>query len=176
MAIRMRTLTILAIFFAALIGSSAVSAQPGRLSDPLRDEVSPKVRDTLTKMRIEDEKKDFAEMLKRGEDAVKLASDLDEQVATNGRLTENEMSKVADVEKLVKKIRSDLGGRDDDEGEDDGEAKPPSDAKDAVRALKRAAVSLYAELKNASRFTVSGTAIQTTNAILKVARFLRISN
>ena len=164
----------LIIFVAA--ATSDVNAQRWGFPDPMRDEPPPKsLLESMEKMRIEDAKKDHAEMLKRSEEAMKLAADLEQQMAINAKLTEAEREKLAEVEKLVKKIRSDLGGRDGDSDEDD-ESETPSTVEDAVGALKRSAASLYDELKNGSRFTVSVPAIQKTNSILKVTRFLRFAN
>ena len=169
--------TLLFLFFAG--GAASAQAQRWGLPDPMRDEPPPKsIRESLEKMRIEGAKKDYAEMLKRSEDAVKLATDLEGQMAKNGRLTETELEKVTEVEKLVKKIRGDLGARDGDDLTDelDDENAAPATTREAVETLRRSAVSLCDELKNTSRFTVSGPAIQTTNALLKVTRFLRFAN
>ncbi len=80
-------------------------------------------------------------------------------------------ARVANIEKLAKRIREDLGG--DDDGEDDGQRKGLSPA-DAVKSL-RATVSLFEQLKRTSRFSISATAIESTNALLKITRFLRIT-
>lgn len=134
------------------------------------------LRETLYRLKVEESKKQYGEMLKRGEEAVKLAADLDRRLEENGRLTTAEYTKVAEVEKLVKKIRSELGGSDDDGEDDTDEAGQPSTTKDAVKRLRSAADALYENLKKTSRFTISATAIETTNAILRVARFLRVAN
>lgn len=134
------------------------------------------LRETLYKMRVEQAKKEYDEMLKRGEDAVKLAEDLDRLLEQNGRLTPAEFAKVSEVEKLVKKIRSGLGGSDDEADDQPDDVETPATTKDAVKRLRSAADFLYQDLKKTTRFTISATAIETTNAILKVARFLRLAN
>ncbi len=134
------------------------------------------LRETLYKMQVEQAKKEYEEMLKRGEDAVKLAEDLDRLLEQNGRLTPAEFAKVSEVEKLVKKIRSELGGTDDDAEDQTDDTEDPVTTKDAVKRLRSAADALYENLKKTTRFTISATAIETTNAILKVARFLRLAN
>ena len=80
------------------------------------------------------------------------------------------------VEKRVKKIRSELGGSDDEGDDQTDEVEKSATTKDAVTRLRSAAASLYDDLKRTTRFTISATAIETTNAILKVARFLRLAN
>ncbi len=173
----MKLLLSFSIFiFLVAAGASDAHAQRWGFPDPMRDEPPPRsLLESMEKMRIEDAKKEHAEMLKRSEEAMKLAADLEQQMAANGKLSETEREKLAEVEKLIKKIRSDLGARDGDPDEDD-ESETPSTVEDAVGSLKRSSASLYDELKNSSRFTVSVPAIQKTNSILKVTRFLRFAN
>lgn len=130
-------------------------------------------KETLEKMRIEKDKKEFGEMIERGEVALKLSEELEMAYAQNGRLSDREMVKLAEVEKLVKKIRSELGGDDDDEGEEDTTDRAPLARAEAVKTFRSTTVRLFDELKKTSRFTISAAAIQTSNAVLKLARFLK---
>lgn len=131
------------------------------------------VLETREKMRIEKEKKDFDEMMQRGEEVIKLAERVERSFTANGRLSDVDLANVESVEKNVKKIREDLGGDDDDERfEQVLGGKRPSVA-DAVASLKASTADLLSELKKSSRFTVSAAAIQSSNAVLKIAKFLR---
>ena len=47
---------------------------------------------------------------------------------------------------------------------------------EAVKSLRAMTVSMYDELKKTSRFTISAAAIESTNALLRITRFLRITN
>lgn len=152
---------------------SSIFAKPGE-----KDDDQPKsLKETLEKMRIEKEKKEHHEMIERGEEALKISEQLEKAFASNGRLTEKEIAKLADVEKIVKKIRSELGGDDDDESKDSPQSKSKSMLpSDAIKALRSTTVTLFDELKKTTRFTVSAAAIKTSNAVIMLARFLRISN
>ena len=133
------------------------------------------IKESLEKMRIEKEKKDFERMIERGEEALKITEELEVSFERKGRLTEKEKAKLAAVEKLAKKIRSDLGGGDDR----DEEARPHGDSLsfiDAIRSLRSSTQDLFGELKKSTRFTVSAAAIQSSNAVLRLARFLRIAH
>ncbi len=137
------------------------------------------LREMLIKMRIEKDKKEFDEMLSRGEEAMKISEELEKAYAQNGRLNQNEISKLETVEKLVKKIRSDLGG--DDDGSDKRsklnlQKTRPIAQGEAVKTFRSTTAKLFDELKQTTRFTVSAAAIQSSNAVLRLARFLRISN
>ena len=157
---------------------SSVILKPGEEDD---DDKPKSFKETMVKLRIEKEKKEYDEMLTRGETALKLSEELERAYAENGRLTSNEVAKLETVEKLVKKIRSELGG--DDEG-DDKEANGSNEnaapekrlsPADAIKSFRETTVRLFDELKKTTRFTVSAAAIQTSNAVLKLTRFLRIS-
>ena len=129
-------------------------------------------------MQIEREKKDFQEMLDRGEEAAKLSDQVERAFATRGTLTDEDKQKIDSVEKLVKKIRGELGGSDDDDSDDDAQKtdKPPTDVVSGVKYLRDSTANLLDQLKQTTRFTISAAAIQSSNSVLKVARFLRFGN
>lgn len=164
----------------ALLGNTYSIAQSadnqGSILVKSNDEDRPKsIKESLYKMRIAQEKKEYQEMLDRGDEALKLAEDLESAVERSGKLTERDMVKIASVEKLVKKIRSELGGDDediDDAGPDRNLRLSPVEA---VKSLKSTTISLTNELKKTSRFTISAAAIQSTNAVLRIVRIVRFS-
>lgn len=166
------------------LGSSAASAQnaDNRTAPPgqgREEEWHPKpVRERLKEMQIERDKKEHEEMLERGDKALALSKELEESLATRARLDSEDLGKLEDLEKLVKKIRKDLGG--DDDG---GEAKPDNesaqsdnngDVVSGFRSLQKATVRLVDELQKTTRFTISAAAIQSSNSVLRIVRFLRL--
>lgn len=114
-------------------------------------------------------------MLDRGDQALKLTEELETSVTRTGKLTRKELEKVASVEKLVKKIRSELGGGDDKDKETSNEHQSIS-AIDAVKKLRGATVELIEQLKKTSRFSISAAAIHSSNAVLRFARFIRLTD
>ncbi len=175
--------TLMAVFIIAL-GCVGVHAQGQGADDKSLfsrndpDEFMSKgLRETREKMRIEKEKKDHDEMLQRGEEVRRLSERVQRSFTQNGRLSDTDIAALENVEKSVKKIRDELGGSDDDEKIDEvmGPDKTPGLA-DAVDKLKTAATELVDDLKKTTRFTISATAIHTSNTVLTVARFLRIKN
>lgn len=149
------------------------------LPKPSNDDDRPKsFKETLERLRIDREKKEYQEMLDRGTEVLKITEELEKAVDQNGRLSETEFAKVASVEKLVKKIRGELGG---DDEEDDKEIRADAQKsrlspKEAIRSLHSATVALIDELKKTTRFSISAAAIQSSNAVLRVAKFLRFTN
>ena len=165
-------------FLFAFCASIAAFAQLGAdLRDPYerrRSEDIPKnVRETRDRMRIDKEKKDYDEMLERGEDAVKLTERIARSFQANGRLADTDLGNLETVEKDVKKIRSDLGGDDDDEKVDEFLGHAKLTMGDAINTLKDTTASLFDQLKKTSRFSISAGAIQSSNTVIKLARFLR---
>ena len=116
-------------------------------------------------------------MLDRGEEALRLSEQLEKAFGANGKLSDKEVAKIAAVEKIVKKIRNELGG--DDDGKEESDDERPSGSAlspaDAVKSLRSTTLALFDELKKTTRFSISAAAIQCSNTVLKLARFLRIS-
>jgi hypothetical protein len=164
-----------------MLAAVSAFAQAADQTGPFRpEEEKPRTfHENLEKLRIQRAKKDHDQMITRGAEAVKLSKDLERTVVSRGSLTEGDLDKVAQVEKLVKKIREELGGNGDGDVDDpvvDGSDPIPATDQGMVHALKARAESMYEQIKNTTRFTISASAIIATNAVLKVARFLKFSH
>ncbi len=141
-----------------------------------RDEQIKTIKDLLAKQVAERDKKDHADMLKRGEEALAISSQLEKSFETNNQLSPQDQKKLASLEKIVLKIRNELGGDDDGEEDTNGQADKPSTLKEAFGILRSTTIMLAAELKKTSRFSISAVAIQTSNSVIKTVRFLRLRN
>ena len=167
------------IFTFALFVSAQQDPSASVLPKPPNNDDHPKsFRETLEKMRIDKEKRDFQEMLDRGAEVLKITEELEKTVEKSGNLTERDHAKVVSVEKLVKKIRGGLGG---DDEEDENQAREDVQKSrlspgEAVKSLRKATIALLDELKKTTRFSISAAAIQSSNAVLRVARFLKLTN
>ena len=132
----------------------------------------------LAKQQSAREKKEFAELVERANQALKLSNDLARSFEKHKSLTEAEKKQLAEYEKLVSKIRDDLGG--DDDGETnvvtDKNGKPPQDVRDGVLYLKRSTANLLDQIQKSTRFSISVAAIETSNTLIRLARFLRLKN
>lgn len=175
-------------FAFVLLTAFAVNAQGDASTSngrPAAKEDLPKnIKETLEKQRIEREKKDYQEMLERGEEALKLSDELEKSVAQTSKLSSQDQAKLERLEKIVKKIRKELGGDDDDgdeksgvksetsivEAENDGQ---PLNVVSAIKRLQSSAAKLVAELKKTTRFSISAVAIQSSNALLKIVKFVQ---
>lgn len=171
-------------FFAQLLfcllltaaASVAVSAQvdaengsPSAAAEKKRDE--PKsFSEILAKHRAEQDVKEHEELLQRGDEALKISDEIEFSFDKSKRLSKADRQQLDDLERIVVKIRKELGASGDDSDPDE---PGPSDVAGAIRFLQSNAAKLVDELKKTSRFTISAAAIQTSNTLLRVVRFLR---
>jgi hypothetical protein len=164
------------LFFVMAFGALCVNAQFPDASSPTPDgrprkEDLPKgLKESLLKSRIEEEKKEYDERIKRGEEAAKLSEELSKSFEQNQTLSAEDVKKLVRLEKLVKKIRDDLGGEDDNEA--DANSKPSS-MMNALKSVQENASNLLSALKKTTRLTISAVAIETSNTVLKLVRFIR---
>jgi dynactin complex subunit len=134
------------------------------------------IEENLEKFRIERENKEFREMIRRGEDSLKAADELASRLESRGRFTEQDKKELNQLEKNLKRIRSDLGGTDDKLDEEERELLQSGDAIELTKKLRERTADLLEELKRTTRFTISAGAIETANAALRVLRFMRLVN
>lgn len=167
-----------------VLGGVCVNAQgdattPSGKPNSNKEDYPKSIKESLAKQRIETEKKDFEQLIARGEEVAKLSFELEKSFAQNNSLTSEDQKKLNRVEKLVKKIRSEMGG--DDDGDDDGDnevsgigvEEKPSNILGALKSLQNTTGKLVVELKKQTRHTVSVVAIQSSNALLNFVRFIR---
>lgn len=142
--------------------------------DTKKDDENGGIRDTLVKWRIKKENEDYQELIKRGEEALQIADELKTSYEKNQKLSGDELKKLDKLEKLVKKIQDNLGGEDDDDktSEDD---KKLNSLQNAINFLQENTANLLAELKKNTKMTISVVAVESSNYLLKIVRFIRFS-
>ena len=168
-------------FSAAAVAAQTASNEswpppfPGDRRRP--DDDSRLVKNMLSKQQTAREKKEYAELVERGEAALKLSTQLEKSIALNERLTAAELGQLEEYEDLVSKIRDGLGGDDDDDADqaDDGKGSP-KDVRQGFITLKRSTEKLVSEIKKSTRYSVSIAAIESSNSLIRLARFLRLKN
>ena len=177
----------LVVFAVLLIGASTVAHGQSNLPDAStpgpnrrnRDDLPLGVKEMMARQRAERDKKEHEAMLERGDEALRLTKQLEASFSQNKAFSEQDRNKLESLEKVVTKIRRELGG-DDDEGDNDANyLKPadeprPSNMEEAFRYLQSTTIKLVDELKKTTRFSISVIAIQSSNSVLKLVRFLRL--
>lgn len=139
---------------------------------PKAEPLPKNIQESLKKKELEQLKKDYEEMLANGEEAVKLSEEVESSFGKFNKLSSDDVEKLEKIEKLFKKIRKELGGDGDEEPEETIEK--PTSIKDALSALKESAVGLFDELKKTSRYSISVVAIQSSNSLITIVRYIKI--
>lgn len=132
-------------------------------------ELSESMIETRHRWKVREEEKEHKEMVERGESAARLGEELKKSFADNNRLLANDAAKLDELEKLLKKIRKNMGGDDDDTV---SEAKPATLA-DALAKLAENGVVLQEELKTSTRYEISASAIEKANEMLELIALIR---
>ena len=151
--------------------TSVYSTAQSGLPTASTPETAPKtLRERLLKMRIEENKKEFNKLVKRSEEASKLAAEIHLSFKKNEKLTSTDYKKLKRVNKLLKKIRRVLGaGRDKK-----NDKKTPVSISVAIKSLHKHSEVLFTEIKKTTRHSISALAIQSSNNVLKLVKFLRL--
>ncbi len=165
-----RTIFTLFLIVAAVVFADAQDAT-SRGGDRTKEDLPKGIKENLAKQRIEREKEDYAELLQRGEEALKLSNELEKSFAENNQLSAADQKKLDRLEKVVKKIRNEIGADDDDKAVE-VDNKPLS-VLSALNTLQNNTVKLVDELKKSTRYSISVVAVESSNLLLKVVRFLK---
>lgn len=196
MILRLIKIALLSVFLGFAAGES--QGQPPRVPDPPEripapsdfPETGPRRNPRLlngadpkdamiAKLKAEQDKKDHKQMLDRGEEALKLANQLEAAFEKNKNLTPEDKVRLESLETVVEKIRKELGGNDDGDELGSDYEKPsieerPSTMEEAFKFLHSTTIKLVDELKKTTRFSISAVAIRTSNSVLKIVKFLRL--
>ena len=166
-----RSTFILILMAFAVVCVNAQADSSTRNGAPKKEDLPQGIQETLAKHRIEREKKEFVELLERGKEAVKLTDELEKSFSENQQFLTEDRKKLDRLEKVLKKIRNDIGAKEADEPiELDNK---PLSVLNALKALKDNTVKLVDELGKTTRYSVSVVAVESSNIVLKVIRFLR---
>lgn len=150
------------------------STQSGRPSAAREDDMPEGFREGIAKQRIKAEEKEYEELIQNGEEAVKLSVEISKVYDSRKSLTAEDTKKIDRLEKVVKKIRQDLGAKDETDPDDEKPDSPLS-LKSAIIEIKETTSGLLSELKKTTRHSISVVAIQTSNTLLKLVRFAKFN-
>jgi hypothetical protein len=119
---RLAKLVLLILFIACVAHEGSAQAD---VTDPAPARRNPRSLDgpgntqaaMLAKLRLEKDKKDHQAMLDRGEQALRLANQLEGAFEKNRNLSSEDKERLESLQLLVEKIRKELGGNDDGDDE-----------------------------------------------------------
>jgi hypothetical protein len=147
------------------------SPMPGTSAEKPAEDRPKAFNEMVAKRRLEQERKVYEEMLGRGDAALALAEELERSFSKSEALSASDKKKLAELEKLVTKIRKDLGGGD---GETPADEPAPATLRHALTFIKTSTENLVEELQRSTRFSISVAAIETSNALIRVMKLLRL--
>lgn len=130
------------------------------------------IREMMYKMQLDREKKEFAEMLERGDKAIEILDEIESNLSSNASLSPKDRERLDELEKLTKRVLNGLGG--DTENDPTVRPEEPADIVDGIKMLRERTVKLVDELKRISRYTTSVMAIETSNSMLRLIRVLKV--
>lgn len=175
----LRVSKFLLVFAFVLFGFVCANAQFTDASSPdgrtsiSKEDLPDGIKETFAKQRIKAEEKDFNEMLERCEEAAKISGELYKSFEANQKLSPDDAKKMERLEKLVKKIRDELGSESDDEDKNSRSNNSSLSFTDALKTIQDESSGLSSELKKQGRFSISVTAVESSNTLLKLVRFVR---
>ena len=146
----------------------------GKPSAASMDDMPDSFKEGLAKQRIKAEEKEYKELIQNGEEAVKLSDEISKNYESHKNLTADDTKKIDRLEKVVKKIRQDLGAKDEADP-DEEKSDSPLSLKSALSGIKETTSDLLSELKKTTRHSISVVAIQSSYTLLKLVRFAKFN-
>lgn len=134
------------------------------------DAPSQNMLETRERWRMETEEKDHRELLDRTEKAARLSAEINQSFSSNKAFLSGDAAKLLELEKLIKKIRKNLGGDDDKDATAEAE---PATISDALAKLSETGANLSEEIKKISRHEVSADSIAKSNEMLDLIILIR---
>lgn len=177
----MTVLKIVFIFLLCIVSYTTICAQTDASSPTSRptaskeDDFPEGFKEGLAKRRIKAEEKEYEELIQRGEEAVKISDELTKNFEANKNITAEDTKRIERLEKVIKKIRTDLGAQDDGSFERNEKIDRPSSIENVLSNIKETTSNLLSELKKTTRHSISVVAIQSSNSLLKLVKFVRFN-
>lgn len=167
---------IAAILFAATVAAAQLDASNTPIGPDQPRGMEPfSYKGMIEKQRMLRRKKQHEAMLERANELLELSAEIEHSFDKHNMLTSADMAKLSALEKNLVKIRKELGGDDVDDRPDEVDLQKKSFSfGEAVRSLRENTISLVDELQKTTRFSISAVAIQSSNSLLKMVRFLRL--
>ncbi len=170
--IRKKMIRIFLLIGTLILLSQAICAQVGNTSFPderrQREEFPLSIREMLEKRKIEERKKEYNELLQRSKEVAELGEALYTAYEKRKSLTSEEIKKLERLEKLIRKILDDLGGK-----SDKGEVQRLRSLDEALKFIKENTKELSSIVEKSTRFAISATAIEVSNALLETISEVR---
>lgn len=156
------------VFIATMFLSFSALAQTSSIYE---EELPERLREQLVKMQIDQNKNEFNKLVARAGTLAKLSNQIKLSFEKHKTLTNEDGKKLKEAQKLLKKIRRELNAKNDDKT---AQNKQPKSLSHAITSLHKTTSNLLTEMKKVTRHSISVAAIQSSNTILRLVKFLRL--
>lgn len=172
-------LTVLMLLIMGAAGVCAGQIADASSSSPFpgpKEDVPQPILEQLAKMKSDDEKREFKELTDNGALASDLAAEILKNYGESRRFSDEDLRRIEKVERLIKKVRSGLGGSDSSESEKGVGLGDVTTVRDALEKMSGTAAALSDELRRCTRYSVSVGAIETSNRVLDLISVIKRLN
>ena len=122
-----------------------------------------------TRAAIRHEEDSYKDNLERAKESAQIGTDLRASFEHNKSLSREDLKKLERMEKLARKIRSGVGGSDDDEQLKD----PPQRLEVALTRLAELSDQFCKNVEKTSRLGVSASVVERSNELIELIRVIR---
>lgn len=123
----------------------------------------------LKRVEIKHSEDVYKENLARAREAARLSADVCETFKRQHSLADDDLKKLARIEKNVRSIRNDMNGGDDDTTLDD----PPKTLADALERLADLTETFRKQVEKTPRLVVSASVITAANQLIALSRLIK---
>lgn len=145
----------------------ANNAQP-----PQRSRLGQLEEEMFRKAEIRHAEESHRQLVERAKEAAELSVEVRSAFERSKALGRDDKKKLERIEKLARKIRSELGGSDDEQPLADS----PEEMGEAVERLVELSERISDEVGKTTRHVVSGAVIESTNSLIELVRHIRGKN
>ena len=133
------------------------------------DQIGSPEEEMLGRSAIKQQENEHKENLERAKESAQLGSELRTAFERSSSLSREDIKKLERMEKLARKIRSRVGGSDDDVTLEN----PPRELKAALTRLAELSEELHKSVEKTSRHVVSTAVIERSNELIELIRYIR---
>ncbi len=123
----------------------------------------------LDRAAIKHEEENYQEMIERAKENAQLGAELHSSFERHKSLSRDDLKKLERMEKLARRIRSDVGGS----GDENALKEPPRALDAAFTRLAELAEKVHEGVEKTSRHIVSAAVIERSNELVELIRYIR---
>ena len=133
------------------------------------DDLGTPEEEILRRAQIKHEEESHKEMVERADETAKIGVEILDSFNKSKSLSRDDLKKLDRMEKLARKIRSNAGASDDEDGPED----PPGQVGDVIKRLAEVSDTLKKNVQKTSRLVISAAVIKNSNELIGLIRRIK---